>query len=200
MWKAPALDRRVAEAGISALRYPGELRAVWEILLTVFGGVIGAIAAYLLGWKDRAEARKLVTAQERIAELEEENSKWEFLMRFAPRFHIIGVPPEKQFIQLEAEQEFQVVEMHYLTGDGARVAQQSVGVSGKSVKVEIVDSKIGEVQRLGSNPKDGSASIQFRLRLRLGDKEKDQTIKAFIKPDFVQKLGGSTYVVRKIIG
>src|SRR2546422_1448389 len=73
-------------------------------------------------------------------------------------------------------------------------------VSGKSVKVEIDDSKIGEVQRLGSNPKDGSASIQFRLRLRIGDKEKDQTIKAFIKPDFMQKLGGSTYVVRKIIG
>lgn len=172
------------------------------IALTLLGAFVGSLVTWMLGARDRAQAKKALAAQQaasdaqqRIAQLEAERSRYEALARFVPKSEIVE-HEGKQFIRLGADDSFEVESIDYLTANEARVASRPVGKTGKIVEVPIDEAPLVEIRRLGPwvSTFDLSAEVTFRFHLRKDGQYKEYRHKGLIKPE----LKGSVQVNRVI--
>ena len=166
------------------------------LIIGIVSAGFGAAVIWRLG---RPSANRAIAFQKRIAESEEDKAAREAIDQFVPWAHAIGEPPN-QYLRVESNAIFQATEMEYLTGAGASAARQNLELKGKVVDIPIDESKVGEVQRLGQNPQDGSAPIQLRVHMRVGEIRKTQTVPGQITIVFQTGVAGdsTTYARRKV--
>jgi len=166
--------------------------------LFVIGAVIlGWLLQYLFPSRD---ARRLAEAQERLATIEQARAEWEEkyrrLVGFTPRTQIVGYGPGSQSIMINANEEFEALQLDYLLDDGVCVVSQNPDSHrGREAQIPLISAHVGQVQGMRYDPHTGVAHIRLRVRVRVLGVEREVLIPARIE----NVLVGNT-VHRKVIG
>jgi len=178
-----------------------------EFLIAAVGAIVGSLITWALRAGDRKLAKETLIAQEaagraqaKIAELEGARNKADTFTRFRPRIQILGAPGQ-QSIRLEASEPFDVEEIEYLNGIGARVASEAVHRSGTVIEIPITTRYLTELNNIGPWIDNSHISTEmiFRLNIQQSGHSKQVTHKAQIKQEF-QHFGGGMTVVMRVIG
>lgn len=157
---------------------------VSAILIAVVGAVVGSFVTWLLGSRDRTQAREalhlqqqLTGAQQRIAELETHRSLIDEVSRFSPRCSIVSGA-----LRLEADDPFEVEPVDFLNANGVKVGTEAVGKTDKVFSIPIDHKHVISVMNMGPwvVTYDHSATIVFRIHLRKNGQRKEYEHKGHI--------------------
>lgn len=187
------------------------------------GALVGAIAGAALGvYVQRRWAAQTADddeIRERLAKLEAEIEKLEFLqrqrveckresaptvqntpppVRSAPFPEVRGEPPGKQYLVLTANRDFKLSRIDYVSKEGHTVISEDVGQSGSRVEVPISEKKVSRVWYLGQNVNAAPTRFQFRCHLSLDGIETESVVPAVIRQSYMW-FGPARTLFRKVI-
>jgi hypothetical protein len=163
--------------------------AVGALLGAIAGAVLGAYVQK--GWPseptDEGEFRR------RLAKLEAEIKELEFRLRSERKFkrgpesvptaqraqssapsrpflEVRGEPPGQQYLVLNADRDFRLSRIDYVSNQGTTVISEDIGKSGSRIEVPINEKKVSRVWYLRQNVNATPTQLQFRSHLSVDER------------------------------
>lgn len=119
--------------------------------------------------------------------------------KLALSVRVTGTPPERQLLNIKANQPVKATRLEYLLSSGASVTSDALNVEGESFDIPIEDAQVVKVwntPRPDRNWSDHSGPAKLRLTLIVDDREHAYTIPVqmdshYHANSFYRKLSGS---------